>query len=35
VAGDNSDMVRAAVTIAAIYGLQPATVKEARARFRI
>lgn len=35
VAGDNSDMVRAAVTIAAIYGLQPATVEEARARFRI
>ena len=35
VAGDNSDMVRAAVTIAAIYGLRPATVEEARARFRI
>lgn len=35
VARDNSEMVRAAVTIAAIYGLRPATVDEARARFRI
>jgi len=35
VARDNSDMVRAAATIAAIYGLKPATVAEARARFRI
>jgi 3-keto-5-aminohexanoate cleavage enzyme len=35
VARDNSDMVRAAVQIAAIYGLKPATVDEARARFRI
>jgi 3-keto-5-aminohexanoate cleavage enzyme len=35
VARDNSDMVRAAAEIAAIYGLKPATVAEARARFRI
>ena len=35
VARDNSEMVRAAVTIAAIYGLRPATVDDARARFRI
>jgi 3-keto-5-aminohexanoate cleavage enzyme len=35
VARDNSDMVRAATRIAAIYGLSPATVDEARARFRI
>jgi len=35
VARDNSEMVRAAVEIAAIYGLRPATVAEARARFRI
>ena len=35
VARDNSDMVRAAVGIAAIYGLQPATVAETRTRFRI
>jgi len=35
VARDNSDMVRAAAQIAAIYGLKPATVAEARARFRI
>jgi 3-keto-5-aminohexanoate cleavage enzyme len=35
VARDNSAMVRAAVAIAAIYGLKPATVDEARARFRI
>jgi len=35
VAADNSDMVRAAVEIAAMYGLQPASVAEARARFRI
>jgi 3-keto-5-aminohexanoate cleavage enzyme len=35
VAKDNSDMVRAAAGIAAIYGMTPATVEEARARFRI
>jgi 3-keto-5-aminohexanoate cleavage enzyme len=35
VARDNSDMVREAARIAAIYGMQPATVEEARARFRI
>lgn len=35
VARDNSDMVRAAAQIAAIYGMKPATVDEARARFRI
>jgi 3-keto-5-aminohexanoate cleavage enzyme len=35
VARDNSDMVRAAAGIAAIYGMKPATVEEARARFRI
>jgi 3-keto-5-aminohexanoate cleavage enzyme len=35
VARDNSDMVRAAADIAAIYGLSPATVEEARARFGI
>jgi 3-keto-5-aminohexanoate cleavage enzyme len=35
VARDNSEMVAAAVKIAAIYGMQPATVEEARARFRI
>jgi 3-keto-5-aminohexanoate cleavage enzyme len=35
VARDNSDMVRAAAQIAALYGLTPATVEEARARFRI
>lgn len=35
VARDNSEMVRAAVKIAAIYGLKPATVEEARIRFRI
>jgi len=34
-ARDNSDMVRAALRIAAIYGLKPATVDDARARFRI
>jgi 3-keto-5-aminohexanoate cleavage enzyme len=34
-AADNSDMVRAAVDIAAIYGMQPASVADARARFRI
>jgi 3-keto-5-aminohexanoate cleavage enzyme len=33
VARDNSQMVQAAVAIAAIYGLRPATVEEARARF--
>ena len=32
---DNSEMVCAAVQIAAIYGAKPATVDEARARFRI
>ena len=35
VARDNAEMVRAAAEIAAIYGLQPATVPEARARFGI
>ncbi len=35
VAADNSDMVRAAAKIAAIYGMQPATVEEARQRFRL
>jgi 3-keto-5-aminohexanoate cleavage enzyme len=35
VARDNSEMVRAAVDIAGIYGCRPATVAEARARFRI
>ena len=35
VARDNSEMVRAAANIAAIYGLKPATVEEARARFGI
>ncbi|MFM1886992.1 MAG: hypothetical protein RL026_2149 [Pseudomonadota bacterium] len=35
VARDNSDMVQAAAKIAAIYGLQPATVEEARRRFRL
>ena len=35
VAHDNSEMVRAAVSIAALFGLGPATVEEARARFRI
>ena len=35
VARDNSEMVRAAAGIAAIYGMKPATVEEARARFRI
>jgi 3-keto-5-aminohexanoate cleavage enzyme len=33
VARDNSEMVHAAARIAAIYGLSPATVEEARARF--
>ncbi len=33
VARDNSEMVRSAATIAALYGLKPATVVEARARF--
>jgi 3-keto-5-aminohexanoate cleavage enzyme len=33
VARNNSDMVKAAVNIAAIYGGKPATVEEARARF--
>jgi len=32
---DNSEMVNAAVKIAQIYGARPATVEEARARFRI
>lgn len=35
VARDNAEMVKAAVEIAAIYGLQPASVDEARARFGI
>ena len=35
VARDNSEMVRAAAKIAGMYGLKPATVEEARARFRI
>ncbi len=35
VAHHNSDMVRAAVQIAALYGMTPATVAEARERFRI
>ena len=35
VARDNTEMVRAAIQIAAIYGLKPATVAEVRARFRI
>jgi 3-keto-5-aminohexanoate cleavage enzyme len=35
VARDNTDMVKAAVEIAKFYGLAPATVPEARARFRL
>ena len=35
VANDNSQMVHAAADIAALYGMQPATVDEARARFGI
>jgi len=35
VARDNSDMVRAAAQIAAVYGMTPATVDEARKRFGI
>jgi len=35
VASDNSQMVHAAADIAALYGMQPATVDEARARFGI
>jgi 3-keto-5-aminohexanoate cleavage enzyme len=35
IAADNRDMVRAAVALAAVYGLQPASVEQARARFRI
>lgn len=35
VARDNAEMVRAAAAIAAIYGLAPASVAEARARFGI
>jgi len=35
VARDNAEMVRAAAAIAALYGLRPATVGEARARFGI
>lgn len=35
IARHNSDMVKAAVDIAAIYGMQPASVEEARSRFRI
>ena len=34
-AKDNEDMVRAAATIAALYGMTPASVGEARARFRL
>jgi 3-keto-5-aminohexanoate cleavage enzyme len=35
VAHDNSEMVRAAASIAALYGFTPATVEEARSRFGI
>jgi 3-keto-5-aminohexanoate cleavage enzyme len=35
VAHDNADMVRAAAQIAKLYGARPASVAEARARFRI
>jgi 3-keto-5-aminohexanoate cleavage enzyme len=35
VARDNAEMVEAAARIAALYGFKPATVDEARARFRI
>lgn len=35
VARDNAEMVRAGAEIAAIYGMTPATVEEARARFRL
>ncbi|MBO9575007.1 MAG: 3-keto-5-aminohexanoate cleavage protein [Sphingobium sp.] len=35
VARDNSEMVQAAANIAAIFGLAPASVEEARARFRL
>ena len=35
VAGDNAEMVQAAARIAGIYGLRPASVEEARARFGI
>lgn len=35
VARDNAEMVRAAAEIAAIYGLRPASVEDARARFGI
>jgi 3-keto-5-aminohexanoate cleavage enzyme len=35
VARDNADMVRAAAGIAALFGMQPATVAEARTRFGI
>jgi len=35
VARNNTEMVRAAVELAAIFGLKPATVEEARTRFRI
>ena len=35
VARDNAEMVRAATQIAALYGLQPASVADARARFGI
>ena len=35
VARDNAEMVRAAARIASIYGLRPASVEEARARFGI
>jgi 3-keto-5-aminohexanoate cleavage enzyme len=35
VARDNAEMVRAAAQIAALYGLTPASVEEARVRFGI
>jgi 3-keto-5-aminohexanoate cleavage enzyme len=35
VARDNAEMVRAAAQIAALFGLAPATVEEARARLGI
>lgn len=34
-AANNTEMVRAAVELAALFGLKPATVEEARTRFRI
>jgi 3-keto-5-aminohexanoate cleavage enzyme len=35
VARDNAEMVQTAAQIAAIYGMKPATVEEARTRFGI